>query len=388
MGRSGGQGGGFSGGGHSSGGFSGGGRSSGGFSGGSRGSGGRSGRPGGGSGSGGFNIGPIIPIIINRSRGQRREDDYPRDEYRYSQPSQQYPSEGQQPYPQQPYYGQPSQSGQPMTPPPFAGQPASGAGKKGCGCMTVAICLAVLLIISGLVVFATSLFSSPSSDDREALPASATVETAYYTDEDGDWIHTASQLEDGLRSFYQKTGVQPYVYILPNGTTTSTQELQQRAETLYDELFQDEGHFLLVFCDDGDGGFNCGYATGTNAASVMDAQAVNVLAENLDKRYSTYSITEEQIFSKAFADTADTIMKKTSGPTSGDALLTLGVGAVILAVCVGINLSRKKREDEERKRREQEELLSRPLEKFGDQDVEEIARKYEQPAANTGEPKQ
>lgn len=364
-----------SGGGHSGGGgggFSGGGRSGGGFSGGSRGSGGRSFRGSGfGSGSsrgsdfgsGGFNIGPLIPFIIGSSRSRRYREDVPPTYVPPTQPYQQVPNS----MPQQ----------------PVAGPPASGAGQKGCagcGCSTIALIFAILLIVSGLAVL---LFhgcsSTPASDARQPLPASATVETPYYTDEDGDWIHSPAKLEDGLRSFYRQTGVQPYVYILPNGTVTSTQELQQRAEALYDQLFQDEGHFLLVFCDDGDGGFNCGYWMGAQVSSIMDAQAVNILSGNLDKNYNNLSISEEQIFSKAFADTAGTIMKDGSadGPTTSDALVTLGVGVALLIVCLVIGAMSKKRQDEERARKLQEEILSRPLEKFGDQDVEEIARKYE-----------
>ena len=43
------------------------------------------------------------------------------------------------------------------------------------------------------------------------------TETGYYTDADGDWIHNESELVSGLKQFYRETGVQPYVYILPNG---------------------------------------------------------------------------------------------------------------------------------------------------------------------------
>ncbi len=102
-----------------------------------------------------------------------------------------------------------------------------------------------------------SLTGTPSSSiakstvAREALPSNAVTETGYYTDADGDWIHNQSELTAGLRKFYQETGVQPYVYILPNGESTSVSDLKSRAEALYPQLFSDEGHFLLVFCDDG-----------------------------------------------------------------------------------------------------------------------------------------
>lgn len=376
MGRSGGSGGGrsggFSGGGRSSGGFSGGGRSSGGFSGGrsSRGSGGRSQSSGGGrsGGGGGFHMPSFMPIFINSTRGERRPEDDPR-----------YHAPQAQPAPAQ--YADPryETSGSPLSPEGQAAVPAAPA-KKGCGCSTVLLVLGVLIVISSILSLAFSCAGTKIDGtplvEREPLAASAVVQTGYFTDEDGDWVHDASKLEQGLKEFYQKTGVQPYVYLLPNGTTTSVQELGARAEQRYDELFADEGHFLLVFCDDGDGGFNCGYAVGSQARTVMDDAAVEVLADNLDRCYRNYSLDEEEIFSQAFADTADTIMAKDE--TVGNAVISLVTVLVIVLVYVAYRIVRTKRQERERARRLQEEILRTPLEKFGDHEVEELSKKYEQ----------
>lgn len=419
MGRSGGGGsGGRSGGGRSGGGFSGGGRSSGGFSGGrsSGGSGGRSLFSGGGSGgsgsgggsrnrgSGGFNIGPIVPIFINRER--RRDSGAPRGtDSGYGYPPNGYPPTGSgAPYESTPNagsgYGAPPYSAPPNTypsspypgnapsyAPPPVGAPSAGTGstKKGCGCSTILLVLGLLIVLSSVVSLAFSCAGTKIDGtpivERAPLAATAVVETGYYTDEDGDWVHSPSKLENGLREFYRQTGVQPYVYILPNGTTTSTQELGTLAEQRYDELFSDEGHFLLVFCDDGDGGFNCGYAVGSQARSVMDDAAIDVLADNLDKNYRNYSLDEEEIFSKAFADTAETIMKKDD--TVYNAVVSLVTVLVIVLVYVAYRVVRTKKQEKERARQFQEELLRTPLEKFGDQDVEELSRKYEQAPVQT-----
>ena len=51
-----------------------------------------------------------------------------------------------------------------------------------------------------------------STTEREALPAGSVEETGYYTDELG-WISNPSALTSGMRSFYEETGVQPYLYI-------------------------------------------------------------------------------------------------------------------------------------------------------------------------------
>lgn len=414
MGRSGGGGsGGSSGGGRSSGGFSGGGRSSGGFSGGSRGSGGRSrfsggsggsgssgGSSGGGFGSGGgggFRLPSIMPIIINATRSERRDERYeappaPAPDPApapVAPPAQQvpqapsaYPNQYQVPYQNQPTSVPPTAaSGTPPTATPPAQQPSSGTPKrKGPGCLIVAI---VLIVIFAATAFSTVLDDRNGVDAygnkvvvREALPSSATTETDYYTDEDGDWIRSDRKLEDGLRSFYRATGVQPYVYILPNGSSTSTSELRGIAEERYDQLFSDEGHFLLVFCDDGDGSFNCGYTMGSDARAVMDTEAVDLLGDNLDRYYNDRSLSEEEIFSKAFSDTADEIMKEPHD--SGDTVVGAVLIIVPLAAYVVYWFVRRRREDRERQRAYQEELLRTPLEKFSDQSIEDLAEKYEQ----------
>lgn len=330
MGRSGGGGGGRSGG-FRSGGFSGGGRSSGGFSGG-----GRSGRSYGGSsrGSGGYyrpggiRTGPIIVRTGGTSS-----------------------------------YGSSDSSGS-----------SGGSPRRNSGCGTVLATVIVLLVLVWIFtwVMSGSGGMQKSTYAREKLPSSAVTETGYYTDQDG-WFSNRSELESGMREFYRLTGVQPYLYLLPNGSVTSTVELTAMAEELYSQLFTDEGHFLLVFCDDGGGSYNCGYTAGLQAKTVMDDEAVAILADYLDRYYNDYSISEEEIFSNTFAQTGERIMTVTKSPLP---VVAVSVTVVVVAALVFITL-KKRREQREREQKRAEEILKTPLEKFGDQDVEDLAEKYE-----------
>ncbi len=337
MGRSGGGGGGgFSGGGFS-GGFSGGGRSSGGFSGGGRSGGGSF---GGGRGSSGYRGGfggyggprPIHtgPVIIHNA----------------------------------PRYGGGGNGGNPHQP-----------RRQGSGTVIATICIILVMLMLFFVVIggASNGEIQKSTYQREKLPASAVTETAYYTDE-GGWFSNRSELESGMKAFYRETGVQPYLYLLPNGTTTSTTELTAYAEELYPQLFSDEGHFLLVFCDDDYGSYNCGYVVGSQAKTVMDDEAVAILADYLDRYYNDYSISEEEIFSKTFEDTGERIMTVTKSPLP---VIVICFAVVAVAVMVFITL-KKHREQKEREQKRAEEILKTPLEKFGDKDVEDLAKKYEE----------
>lgn len=268
--------------------------------------------------------------------------------------------------------------------------PTPGAQASGCagGCLGIVAAIVIFALISALM---TTFMPSCSSDYtqqgassvvREALPDGSVHETAYYTDEDGDWIHDPAALEQGMRSFYTKTGVQPYVYILPNGTTTSTSQLTSLAERAYDELFDDEGHFLLVFCDDGNGSYTCGYAAGSLASQVMDSEAVGILAEQIERAYSDYSLSEEEIFSQAFSQTADLIMGAAKRQETSGNMAKVGLAAIGVIAVAGIAyalVKRRKQADEER-RKQAEQILNTPLEKFGDDSIEELADKYEDDA--------
>ena len=235
------------------------------------------------------------------------------------------------------------------------------------------------LVVASCILLPISPFFAHAADAEQysMSSATATAGTGYYTDADGDWIHNASQLESGLRHFYKKTGVQPYVYILPNGTTTSTSDLQSRAEKLYGELFTDDAHFILVFCDDGEGGYNCGYAVGSQAKTIMDSEAISILADYLDRYYSDFSLSEEEIFSKAFSDAADRIMTVT-GSTARTTTKVLG-GVAVVALIAGTVIIVVKKRDEQKKAeaKRTQEILNTPLEKFGSDEVEELAKKYQ-----------
>ncbi|MDO4271354.1 MAG: hypothetical protein Q4C72_10605, partial [Eubacteriales bacterium] len=246
-------------------------------------------------------------------------------------------------------------------------------GNSGCGTLFIVFAVVVVLVAAvSLLMGGGGGGIAKSTVAREKLPASAVSETAYYTDEDGDWIRHQSRLENGLKRFYKQTGVQPYVYILPNGETTSVSELTERAETLYPQLFKDEGHFLLVFCDDNRGSYNCGYTVGSQAKTIMDNEAVGILADYLDRYYDSAD-TEEEVFSLAFEKTGERIMTVTKSPVVPVAVC---IAVVIVAILIFVAV-KKHREQREREQKRAEEILKTPLEKFGDQDVEDLAKKYQ-----------
>lgn len=382
MGRSGG--GGFSGGGFSGGGggFSGGFGGGGGFSRGPRG-GGRSGGPGfgGGRSGGGFGgypggyygggfgggsfWGGFLGGLVGSSRGGGGG----------SVPPQMPP---QPSGPQQPGPG----GGGPNAPQP--GSPQGSSPNSGCG--SVFIIVAVLLLVALLVVSfsgggCSSSSVAASTVERTALEPGVAQETGYFTDEDGDWIHNTAVLEKGLRHFYEETGVWPYVYVLPNGSVTSTSQLTTMAQELYGQLFSDDGHFLLAFCDNNAGGFNCGYWAGSRARTVMDDEAAEVLADYLWKYYQE-APTEEEVFSEAFSDTADRIMTVTPSPLP---IIAVCAAVIIVAVVVFL-IVRNRRAAQQREAERMQEILNTPLESLADAELADLEKKYASPNGESDAP--
>jgi hypothetical protein len=199
-------------------------------------------------------------------------------------------------------------------------------------------------------------------------------ETGYYTDDAG-WIGNETQLLSGMKHFYEKTGVQPYLYITDNinGSNSPTSEdLKAFANSKYDELFTDEAHLLLVFFEYGSNSqYMDWYVTGTQAKQVIDTEAGDILLDYLD-RYYYQNMSDEEFFSKSFSDAADRIMEVTTSPWI-PVLIVLGVGSAMVIGFIWWSRAKKQKEIEAKRT---EELLNTPLEKFGDTEAEELAKKY------------
>lgn len=151
---------------------------------------------------------------------------------------------------------------------------------------------------------------------RTPLLPGQVIETDYYRDDLG-WIEEPDVLLAGLKEFYGQTGVQPYLMLSPPVSTTNTdEECDAYAGKLYDELFDDEGHLLLVYVEnlDPDELGYLAYICGSDAVTVMDDPAVDILYRCIDRYWFDESYTTEEVFANAFRDTADDIMSQAVVP--------------------------------------------------------------------------
>ena len=221
-----------------------------------------------------------------------------------------------------------------------------GCGAGGCGCLPSILLIIVILFIFNFAWSAVpgtnnntaieTVRINPSTRNREPLEAGLVNETEYYQDTIGDWINDPVELEDGLRHFYNETNIQPFVYITDNvdgDPNPSPDEIDAFAGSLYDELFTDEAHLLLVHFENYamyEHDFSYHLVTGTQAKVLMDTEAENILFDNLDHYYHS-DVTEDQLFSEAFRDTADRIMTVTRSPWI-PVLIVVGVAVILIVL--------------------------------------------------------
>lgn len=223
-----------------------------------------------------------------------------------------------------------------------------GCGGCGLGCLPSLMFISLLLVlynfawsfIPGIQTSSVSESVSVKSStiEREPIEKGLVNETEYFqeniTESSDVWINDPYVLEGGLKYFYDKTNVQPFVYITDNinGDPNPTlDEIDEFSAELYDELFTDEAHLLLVHFENYasyDHEYSYHTIYGSQAKILMDQEAESILFDYLDYNYPR-DMTEEELFSKSFEQTADRIMEVTRSPWIPAAMIA---GAAVILV--------------------------------------------------------
>lgn len=259
----------------------------------------------------------------------------------------------------------------------------NGNGNGSRGCLPSLLIIGVLFFIFFIFITIISDGSSSitkSTQKREKLKSQYVNETDYYTD-NLNWIKKPSILESGMKEFYNKTGVQPYLYItkeINNKTISSGLKLEDIdvfCEKFYNDNFSDEGHLLVVFVESDlkDENYYSYYYRGIQAKSVIDNEAGDILLDYIDSYYYSDK-TEEEMFSLVFSKTADRIMNVTKSP--GSTILNLAIFAIIIIVIYKI--IKKILNAKKEKQQKVEDILNKPLNTFGDSSADDLADKYEE----------
>lgn len=232
----------------------------------------------------------------------------------------------------------------------------------------------IILVVIALNVFGDkNIEIGKSTVKREKLENQASAQTDYYTDGLG-WVKAPSDLEEGMKAFYNKTGVQPYLYLTDevNGSHyPERSELEAFSRQKYSELFDDEKHLLVVLVEyDNQHKVFC--FSGKEAESVMDKEAQSILNDYIEKYYSRFRNRAKRL-SLAFEKTSERIMKITRPAIFYLLIMAAGIAALAVTQHLGKKAVRKKRIEREN----MEKLMNTPIETFGEDEVERLADKYD-----------
>ena len=259
------------------------------------------------------------------------------------------------------------------------------AGGGGIGFAFGIICFFIIMML----LFASSSINTSTTNNikntKERTKLMGVVnKTEWYDDQIG-WISSRNVLISGLEDFYNQTGIQPYVLFVPysptywNGSTLNANVADNYLEQVYNNNFSDEAHFIFAYFEcyndsksEMNGEFR--YLSGYSADTIMDNEAINILWGYFEKNYYNTSLSIEKMISNTFSETAKAIMSK---PTNfwDFAKIAIIVVAIIVVCIIVYHVIKSKHQREKEKEKYKEEILSKPLETFGN-DTSELEDKY------------
>jgi hypothetical protein len=243
-------------------------------------------------------------------------------------------------------------------------------------------CLNAFLVVMAVLCFIFAIammFSKPKSNvtvstvNREPLLSSACVESPNWFEDNVDWIANKSILTSGLKKFYQKTGVQPYLIITDQvngkGYDLTDSEAELYLENKYNALFNDEGHLIFLFMEYESGEYKEYIYAGNQASSVIDNEAQEMIYDMVDYYY-TSDLEEDAYFATSFDKVADRIMRKTTTNKDITKKLIGVVGFIGGIAIVGIIIINKKKY-EAQKASEDRKILETPINNLTDESLKD-----------------
>ena len=229
--------------------------------------------------------------------------------------------------------------------------------------------LIACLIVFAVVIFSFFMIASDDSDvtstiNRGKIENPIPYDNNCIKDELG-YVENTSKLSKNLKNFYNKTGIQPYIYLKSyDETLTSDSQKDNYAQNWYEQNIDNEDTFLFVYYEDQDPneiGYMA-YVNGKQVTSVMDSEAVNIFWNYIDRYWTDDSLSTVEVFTKTFNSTANTIMEKST--TSNDIIKIICIIVGIIIVIGGIiYILRMKFKRDKEKAKETVEILKTPLDK-------------------------
>lgn len=224
------------------------------------------------------------------------------------------------------------------------------------------IIMIVLLLAVGYTLTSLKPWQPKVTHNKEKLTGVQSFYSDCITDELG-WFDYPSSAGKKLQPFYDRTGVQPYVYLRSYDATLRTiQDKEAYARELFDELGLKENAFLFVYFAEANTDGEVGDMTvikGKMVDSIMDEEATDIYWSYIDK-YWYSDMSTDDLFAKAYDMTSSIIMTKSK--TMADVLIILiGAAGIVGGGVVIILIMKTKRKHEAERAAETERILNTPM---------------------------
>lgn len=230
---------------------------------------------------------------------------------------------------------------------------------------TLSIILAIIVIVAGLIAARPNI--QQSTVERSKLDSSLCTKVDTWYQDDINWIYDEKTLLKGLKMFYDKTGVQPYLWITDNingKAKPNTSDFETALKSKYSELFKDEGHVIVCFMESSPSVYATYYWAGSAAKGVIDDEAGEILLDVIDSKY-TSDLSDEEMFSKSFSDAATRMMEV--GRTTKQYIILAVAVIAGLGIIVGfIFLLKAKRKSDAEEAEERERILNTDINEMSD----------------------
>ena len=216
------------------------------------------------------------------------------------------------------------------------------------------IAMVVLFAIIGLATGSGSK-ASGSTVQRTRLEGTPAFSRDCVNDL-AEWTSDEAVLLRGMEDFYKSTGVQPALVIatdIDGDPDPADGAIEEFASREYDDLVGHEKGVLLLFVEWSPSEWNAYYMAGTEAQTVMDSEACDILMDYVEAYYVS-DLTEDEYFAKVFSETGERIMTVTETAASKlpwmIAAIVIVAGSMCIVMAVQTKARRAREEAEETER--------------------------------------
>lgn len=228
--------------------------------------------------------------------------------------------------------------------------------------LIITIIVAIVLVAVIMSAIGAAGGVPKSTSNREKVNTGVAFQNDCIVDELG-WFDNIPNTEHRLQSFYNQTGIQPYIVLKDYDASLNTSEKQDAyAEQWYDDHIDNEGALLFMYFAAEDTDNDVGEMTcinGKQITSVMDAEALDIFWAYMDNNWYSDASTDD-MFVNVFNSTAKRIMTKST--TTMDVMKVVVI--LIVIVSAGgmiIYMIRLKFKRDKEKAAETERILNTPL---------------------------